>query len=126
MTSATRSSARWDCSRGRLPNPESISPIAPCSTTPIDCAAARVTFFQSLASALASCDLNQKKRHIDLTRGESVQGQGGIGVRLFDRIDAGLAGYALWQVRDDRGADLPAPLRGLRDRVFGIGPEVSP
>ena len=36
-----------------------------------------------------------------------------------------LAGYALWQVRDDRGSDLPDVLRGARDRVFGVGPEVG-
>jgi hypothetical protein len=37
----------------------------------------------------------------------------------------GLAAYALWQVRDDRGADLPEPLRGARDRAFGLGPEID-
>ena len=37
----------------------------------------------------------------------------------------GVAGYGLWQVRDDRGADLPAALRGLRDQDFGLGPEID-
>jgi hypothetical protein len=40
-------------------------------------------------------------------------------------VDLGLAGYALWQVSDDRGADLPAAIAGARERAFGIGPEVD-
>ncbi len=36
-----------------------------------------------------------------------------------------MAGYALWQVRDDRGAGVPRALRGARTRVFGLGPEVN-
>lgn len=75
-------------------------------------------------SALASYNLNQRKRDIDITRGDTVQVQGGAG-RTLGKFDVGLAGYALWQVRDDRGADLPAALRGARDRVFGLGPEVD-
>jgi hypothetical protein len=40
-------------------------------------------------------------------------------------VELGLAGYALWQTIDDRGADVPDVLRGARDRVFGLGPEVN-
>jgi hypothetical protein len=36
-----------------------------------------------------------------------------------------VATCALWQVRDDRGTDLPPLLKGARDRVFGLGPEVA-
>jgi hypothetical protein len=75
-------------------------------------------------SGLASYDLNQRKRGIDITRGETVEIQGGAG-KTFRSIDVGLAAYALWQVRDDRGADLPEPLRGARDRAFGLGPEID-
>jgi hypothetical protein len=77
-------------------------------------------------TALTSYDLNLRKRGIDITRGDSLQVQGGAGVSRFDRVlEAGLAGYALWQVRPDRGADLPSALRGARDRVYGLGPEVA-
>jgi hypothetical protein len=75
-------------------------------------------------SALGSYDLNLRKRGVDITRGDTVQIQGGAGfARIRQVLEAGLASYALWQVRDDRGVDLPAPLRGTRDRVFGLGPE---
>jgi hypothetical protein len=77
------------------------------------------------ASALFSYELNLRKQGLDLTRGDTVQGQGGLGVKLLGGlVQAGVAGYALWQVEDDRGADLPEILRGARDRAFGIGPEV--
>jgi hypothetical protein len=76
-------------------------------------------------SALGSYDLYQKKIGIDIRRGDSVQIQGGMGGPISRLVDVGLAGYALWQVRDDTGADLPRALRGARDRVFGFGPEVD-
>jgi hypothetical protein len=75
-------------------------------------------------SALASYDLNLRKRDIDITRGDTVQVQGGASATLFGLLEVGLAGYALWQVRDDRGADVPLPLRGARDRAYGLGPEI--
>jgi hypothetical protein len=76
-------------------------------------------------SALASYDLNTRKRRIDITRGETLQLQGGAGATVARLFVVGLAGYAQWQVRDDRGADLPPVLRGARDRAFGLGPEVD-
>jgi hypothetical protein len=77
-------------------------------------------------SALAGYQLNSQQRGIDITRGDTIQVQGGIGTKLFDNIaETGLAGYALWQVRPDRGADLPPLLSGLNDRVYGLGPEVA-
>lgn len=77
------------------------------------------------ASALASYDINGRKRGIDVRRGNTVQVQGGAGMRVFGPADAGLAGFALWQVTDDRGADIPPALRGARDRVYGLGPEID-
>lgn len=76
-------------------------------------------------SVLLSYDLNRPKRGIDIQRGNTFQIQGGAGTRVLDWLDAGLAGFALWQVTDDRGADVPEVLRGARDRVFGLGPEVD-
>ena len=75
-------------------------------------------------TALASYQLNMRQRGIDITRGDSVQIQGGIGTKLFrESAETGVAGYALWQVRDDRGTELPLVLTGARDRVYGLGPE---
>jgi hypothetical protein len=77
-------------------------------------------------TALASYDLNLRKRRVDITRGDTLQVQGGAGASLFSGVvEAGLAFHGLWQVRDDRGADLPGVLRGSRDRVFGLGPDVA-
>jgi len=76
-------------------------------------------------SALASYLHNSEKLGIDITRGDSVQIQGGAGGRFFGVLDVGIAGYALWQVTDDRGSALPPQLRGARERVFGVGPEVD-
>src|SRR5262249_50616567 len=52
-------------------------------------------------SALSSYVLNQRKRSVDITRGDTVQLQGGAGAELFRILDVGITGYALWQVRDD-------------------------
>ncbi len=76
-------------------------------------------------AALASYDMNQKKRGVDITRGDTLQLQGGVGARPSPVWEIGLAAYALWQVEDDRGDDLPVALRGARDRVYGVGPEVA-
>ncbi|AKU93264.1 SphA family protein [Vulgatibacter incomptus] len=88
------------------------------------------TFFFNRArtwhlSALGSYDFNQRMERIDVTRGDTFQIQGGLGTSLFRFLEAGVAFYAEWQVTDDRGADLPAALRGLRERTFGLGPEIG-
>ena len=77
------------------------------------------------ASALVSYDLNLKKRGIDIRRGNTLQIQGGAGVGVFRVATVGLAGYAMWQVSDDVGADVPPQLRDLSTRVFGLGPEID-
>jgi hypothetical protein len=82
----------------------------------------RTTF----VTALASYELNLRNRGIDIIRGDTLQVQGGAGWSRFDRLlEAGLAGYALWQVRPDRGADIPPVFRGARDNVYGLGPDAA-
>jgi hypothetical protein len=76
-------------------------------------------------SVLASYDDNSRKRGIDITRGNTVQVQGGAAIGGTKAATVGVAGYALWQVTDDKGSALPPVLRGARDQVFGIGPEVQ-
>jgi len=75
------------------------------------------------ASALLSYDLNLRKHGIDIRRGNTLQIQGGAGVRVARIATIGIAGFALWQVTDDSGTDIPPMLRGARDRVYGLGPE---
>lgn len=74
-------------------------------------------------SALASYERNTRKRGIDIRRGDMFQIQGGAGAAVKKVALIGLAGYALWQVTPDEGADIPPTLRGGRTRVFGLGPE---
>ena len=75
-------------------------------------------------SALASYELNHKKQGVDVTRGNTIQIQGGAGKRLGP-VQVGLAAYALWQVTDDHGTEVPAPLLGATDQAFGLGPEIN-
>jgi hypothetical protein len=76
-------------------------------------------------SALASLNFNATKRGIDITEGTTLQVQGGAGTTIARIVEAGVAAFGLWQVTDDSGSALPAPLRGARDRVYGLGPEVD-
>jgi hypothetical protein len=77
------------------------------------------------ASLLGSYDLNSWKRDIDIKRGNTMQLQGGAGLAVAKFAMIGVAGFGLWQVTDDKGDDIPPVLRGLRTRVYGIGPELS-
>jgi hypothetical protein len=77
------------------------------------------------ASLLMSYELNGRKRGIDITRGDMLDVQGGAGTTLFKAVVIGVAGYALWQARNDRGADLPPVLAGARTRSYGLGPEID-
>jgi hypothetical protein len=76
-------------------------------------------------SALASWELNERKIGIDLTRGSTIQIQGGAGASLARIVDVGVVGYGLWQVSDDSGSALPPVLRGARDRTYGVGAELD-
>jgi hypothetical protein len=76
-------------------------------------------------SALASIDINNRMRQIDITRGSTLQVQGGFGARVRSFLTVGVVGSALWQVTDDQGSALPAVLRGARDRDYSVGPEVD-
>jgi hypothetical protein len=78
-----------------------------------------------LVSALASYEINTRKRGIDIRRGNMFQVQGGAGFGVAKLLTVGVAGYALWQVSADQGADIPPTLRNERSRVFGLGPEVA-
>ena len=76
-------------------------------------------------SALVSYEQNTRKRGIDIRRGNMLQVQGGAGANVLPVVVVGLAGYALWQVSPDRGADIPPVLRNERTRAFGLGPELG-
>jgi hypothetical protein len=77
------------------------------------------------ASAMASYEINTRKRGIDIRRGNVIQIQGGAGVGVAKVLTIGVASFAMWQVTADHGADIPQSLRGQWSRAFGVGPEVS-
>jgi hypothetical protein len=80
-------------------------------------------------SALGSFALNQRKEGIDITRGDTIQFQGGAGKtlrragKILPRVDMGLAGYGLWQVRDNRGAAFPLFFVVPATWTWGWGPK---
>jgi hypothetical protein len=76
-------------------------------------------------SELASYDINLRRRSVDITRGATLQVQGGVGNTLFPFLDIGIATYALWQMTDDSGSALQPMVRGARDRAYGGGPEID-
>lgn len=76
-------------------------------------------------SALTSYNLYGQKQSLDVRQGDTVQIQGGLGGRFFGLLDAGVAGYALWQVTQDQGQAIPPALRGRSEFVAGIGPELG-
>jgi hypothetical protein len=76
-------------------------------------------------SALASYDINLRKRSVDITRGATLQVQGGVGKTLSSFFDAGIAAYALWQMTDDSGSALPPMAQGAREQAYGLGPEID-
>jgi hypothetical protein len=76
-------------------------------------------------STLASLELPQRKLDVDVKRGSYIQIQGGFGKTLRKFFDVGLAGYALWQLTEDEGGQLPVRLRGQSDQAFGLGPEMG-
>jgi hypothetical protein len=79
----------------------------------------------SVASALASLELNSEKERIDVRRGNLFQIQGGVAVAVSKTVRVGAAGFTLWQVSHDLGRDIPPPLRNEWTRAFGLGPEIG-
>ena len=75
-------------------------------------------------SAMASYEINTRKRGIDIRRGNLIQIQGGAGVGAAKGLTIGVASFAMWQVTANRGADIPPTVRGEWSRAFGVGPEV--
>jgi hypothetical protein len=76
-------------------------------------------------SAMGSLEIFQRKLEDDVTRGPKVQVQGGFGKKLRSDLEVGAAAYGLWQLSEDKGADLPQALRGLREWAYGVGPEIE-
>jgi hypothetical protein len=76
-------------------------------------------------SVLGSVEINERKLDVDIKRGSTLQLQGGLGKKLGGFLELGVASYALWQLEEDEGRDLPQELRGLHERAYGAGPELK-
>ncbi len=76
-------------------------------------------------SALGRYEIHFEDQSRDITRGDDFHVEFGIGKTLMRVLDVGLAGYAQWQVTDDKGSDLTAMNTTDDNRVFALGPELS-
>lgn len=64
-------------------------------------------------------------RHLtqDVTQGDNLTLELGLSKAVLPTVQLGLVGFGQWQVTKDRGRDVRWD-RDVRDRVYGIGPEV--
>jgi hypothetical protein len=78
------------------------------------------------AATTAALEFHSQKQDSDAQVGTLLTLEGGLG-RDFLRgaASAGLAYYAQWKVTDDTLAPVPSALVGGKNRVAGIGPEVT-
>jgi hypothetical protein len=76
-------------------------------------------------SFLASYNIPSQKLDVQVTRGQTLQIQGGVGFRPLQLLQVGAVGYALVQTNNDHGADLPPALNNSRDRALGAGLEAG-
>jgi hypothetical protein len=73
------------------------------------------------ASLLARYEIHTEKQDLDYTPGNDFHFEWGIGKVLTPNIEAGVAGYAEWQVTDDSGDGGSDD----KNRVFAAGPEIN-
>jgi hypothetical protein len=72
-------------------------------------------------SALNRYEINQEKEDTDITPGQAYTLEWGISYAYTKTIDLGVVGYYQEQVTEDSGQGSSS----ARDRVAGVGPEVS-
>ena len=74
-----------------------------------------------------------KKNDLDLRVGQVATLEGGLGYNVYTKVNNplplittfGLAGYTQFKVTEDSGADVLALVRGQKDRIFAVGPEMK-
>ena len=72
-------------------------------------------------SVLNRYEFNQEQEDTDIKPGQAYTVEGGISYAIAKAIDVGVIGYYQHQVTSDSGANAS----DARDRVAGIGPEIS-
>ena len=78
---------------------------------------------RTLVSASLSWEFNSDRSGMDLTPGSRLTLDVGIKHSFTSRFEAGLFGFAQWQVTDDTGSAAVNP--DLHDRLFGAGAYAS-
>jgi hypothetical protein len=76
------------------------------------------------ASILGRYEIHSYKDHTDVKPGQNVLFEWGVGKTIEKVWEVGVAGYAQWQLTDDKGSDVTYDA-GVHDRVAAIGPEVT-
>lgn len=85
------------------------------------------------AAALFQYEMHARKPGIDIKVGDMVTIEGGVGKTFVKMIpekgplvtNVGLAAYTQFKATGDSGAGINPLLLGRKDRVFGVGPELS-
>jgi hypothetical protein len=85
------------------------------------------------AAANLAYEMHTNKPGIDLDVGDLVTVEGGVGRTFVKPVgkpvpmitNLGLAYYLQFKATEDSGVDVRPRLRGLKDRVFAIGPEFN-
>lgn len=75
-------------------------------------------------SVLSRYEKHFENNDTDVTYGDDLNIEWGIAKAVTPKIEIGLAGYAHWQITDDKGNDASWD-KSVHDRIFSIGPEVD-
>jgi len=73
-------------------------------------------------SALNRYEINHEKRDMNFTPGQAYTLEWGLSYALKPTVDVGVVGYYQVQTTENQGSDSPST---FKDKVVGIGPEVS-
>jgi hypothetical protein len=85
------------------------------------------------AAASFALEFHTNKSGTNINVGDMATIQGGVGRTFYRKVSGpipeifnlGLDYYAQFKVTGDSGSDIPPALQGLKDRVFGLGPEFN-
>jgi hypothetical protein len=85
------------------------------------------------AAATFALEFNSDKRDTNIHVGDLGTVEGGLARTFYKKasgpipivMNLGVAGYAQFKITGDSGSDIPPALRGLKDRVFALGPEFN-
>lgn len=75
------------------------------------------------ASYLARYEKHLENRDLDITFGDDIDLDWGIGKSIATYYDVGVVGYSCWQITEDKGSD--ATNKSQKDQVHAVGLEFS-